>query len=273
MKNKLLFTLLALLLTSPRRSQGTAIIIIVTPTGIVIGADGKQTQMVCDPCGPMSPTTKVFLMRGIALAGGGFTHASKGDITIYDFPEWAARIKENLPANITVGGLAHVVERESAKAFGGFDVLLKKAYIKREDWGTTLVAYYVVGYERAIPTIYEIRMDIDWDHQRLIGPLLRLMHPGDPGEGSREDWGVYIHGSTLSINHFFDRQSDAYKKAVAKAPVEVNTLLAQKDLTVLQAKKLIGILLQIETDANPTKVGPPFLVTTIKAGDRRTERK
>jgi hypothetical protein len=51
----------------------------------------------------------------------------------YDFASWLSMIEQALPVDVAVDEFASIVERESTRAFAGFDVILKSGTLTRTD--------------------------------------------------------------------------------------------------------------------------------------------
>jgi hypothetical protein len=135
--------------------------VVLTPQGIIAGADGKGMKI-----NYQSPTMqsaaggvvrKILLMQNrMVLASSGLENAGTGTTAIYDFVAWSKSIDHSLPANTSVTRLSEIIERNVAETFDGFDILLKTGRFTREQAprpGDTLVNYLVAGYESGAPLI------------------------------------------------------------------------------------------------------------------------
>ena len=238
-------------------ARATTVVYIVTPTGIVIGADGKTI--------PSGTAMKIFLLKRRLVVADSYTESAKvsgGTTTLYDFPTWIEVIDSKIRSNTTVEALSLIIKDEMPRSFSFAIEGIKSGAIKKSDPGVEdiLIRYIVAGYESGIPTIYSIWFGIDWDQKTVIGPQRVLVQPE---QRQRADSRFGAFGQHVALNQLGDTQSDVHKKAVAKLPLEYQTLAAGKDLTLKQASNFVRGLLAIEAVANPQNVGFPITVVTI----------
>jgi hypothetical protein len=256
--------LLMLVLCACPFALATVVVVIITPTGIVIGADGRSVISSARKGIPIGSrrTKKMFLMQGrLVLVGIGFTSASSGSHTVYEFSTWAAGIEKRLPANVSITEFIEIVENEGARTFEGFDAVIKSGTLKKKkSFEKYLVQYLIVGYDDGVPTLYKVDFEIDWNHQHLIGPILSLVHPE---KNARVDFGIYALGSHVAIGQIGDPKSKAHNDVAAGARGELDSLLSHRDLNLEQAARLIRRLIAVEAENNPAEVGPPISIITI----------
>jgi hypothetical protein len=257
--------LIALFLS--RYAAATTVVYIVTPTGIVVGADGKAT--------PTGTVLKIFLLRGkYVLANVDIERAESkdGGTVLYDFPTWTGIIDGKIRPETTVAALSLIVENEMPKTFSFAIEGIKSGAIEKGDTGLEdiLVSYMVAGYESGVPAIYNIWFNVDWNQKTVIGPHRVLLQPE---QGQRTDSRFGLFGQHVALSQLGDAQSNAHKKAVAKLPLEYQALDAGKELTLKQASNFVRALLAIEAEANPKFVGFPITVVTIPRIGRGWVRK
>jgi hypothetical protein len=247
---------------------GTTVISIVMPEGIVLSVDSKT---IGSDAGAGSAVKLVLMENRLAVATAWLTRVSGYEIKDnytgrtyafeYNFETWIRSIEKRLPSNITVAGLSGLIERESADTFKNFGLLIKSGGLKKDEFaGDTLVRYYITGYERGIPLLYTVEIQVDWQRQELVGPKTTLIHPKQGGD---VEFNFNAGGIHAAIDQILKREGEAYEKALARAPNELNKLLAKHDLTLDEAVRLSTALIQIEAEASPGKVGLPVRVVTI----------
>jgi hypothetical protein len=97
----------------------TSIIYVVTPVGIVIGADGLVLTLTGGKEPARSTAFKIFLLKHrLVLASRDIEGAKSKDerTALYDFPAWTKFIDHNASADTTVEELSRIVESEGPKA-------------------------------------------------------------------------------------------------------------------------------------------------------------
>ena len=109
--------LVCLFLPAPSRS--TTVAIIITPEGIVVGADGRTTITTGTQRTPGTDRARqlAVIQKRLVIASVGLERA--GDGTVYDFSSRLSRIEQALPVNVAVDEFASVIERESAHTLLG----------------------------------------------------------------------------------------------------------------------------------------------------------
>src|SRR5260370_29085620 len=70
-------------------------------------------------------------------------------------------------------------------------------------------------------------------------------------------------GQHVALSEVGDQNSETHKKAVARLPLEYESVDAGKGLTLGQASNVVRVLLGLEAEANPMFVGFPLTVVTI----------
>ena len=179
----------------------------------------------------------------------------------YSFPFLIKVIRTRLPVNASASVVAETLKEEGAKLLFWFDSYLRLGLVKRDDFsGDYPVQCLIAGYENRIPTIYSVQAEVDWGRTRLKGTQLTLRHLDASNGGHTPVHGV---GSTRVLQQIQNRQGDLYRKFVSRLPSEGRRLIADDDLSARQAAKVVHVLLEIESEANPDQVGPPFTVVTI----------
>lgn len=208
---------------------------------------------------------KIVLLRSKYVVADIYTeHAESNDsgTVLYDFPAWAKIIDSKIRSDTTPEALSRIIEDEMPRTFSFAVEGIKSGAIKKGDAGLEdiLIRYVVAGYESGVPAIYSIWFDIDWNQKTVIGPQRILVQPE---QGQRADSRFGGFGQNIALSQLKDTQSDAYKKALAKIPLECQTINARKELTLKQASNFVRALLAIEAEANPKSVGFPITVVTI----------
>ncbi len=245
-------------------SFSSSAIAVITSEGIILGVDGKSVDRCLGPCPTRRESARiVFVQERIALGTVGL-YAALGDahnIPPYYFPTLAGRIKSRLPTGASVYDVSEILREEVEKVFAWFDVYLKRGLLQQKDSpGEFPVEYLIAGYQADVPTIYSVSVEVDWEKQSLKGIRRVLVHPKPNG---KRDLPIYGVGSKRVLQELREERGDLYQRIVSKAPLESRLLLGRKELSVNQARNLVGALLEVEAEANPEQVGPPFTIVAL----------
>jgi hypothetical protein len=255
---KVHFTTLILACVWLQTSSATTVVYVVTPSGIVVGIDGKVNH-------PDGTAVKMFLLNHrVALADIYAERATKkdGTATLYDFPVWVKSIKRKIASATTVEEMSRIVADDTTRTFSFAIEAINSGIMTQNNSGldNVLVQYIMAGYDSGGPTIYSVGIDIDWKRKSTTAPNRVLVQPE---KGQRVDSRIGAFGQHVAISQIGDAQSDAHRKAVAKLPLEYQVMDAGKDLTLEQASNVVRASLGIEAEANPKFVGFPIVVVTI----------
>ncbi len=183
------------------------------------------------------------------------------NVAPYYFPALIGQIKARLPADASVSRVSEIVKEEVEKFSAWFDVYLKRGLLQQEDSPADYpLEYLIAGYQAGVPTIYSIYVEVDWQHLHLKGIQRVLMHHERNGQ---DDFAIFGVGSKLVLLELKQEQGELYQRVISKAPLESRMLSGKRELSVNQASNLVHALLEVEAEANPEQVGPPFTIVTI----------
>lgn len=271
--------LCCMLLTS-RVCGGTSILAIVTANGIVIGADGRVrsfSSSSCDAVSKSGTTLKIFpLKHKIALASDGVAVISSKNHkhTLYRLPVWVDFIDHNTRGNITVSELARIVEEEGSRKLSDAVKEIQPPTCPGEKkpilYSQHMVEYVIAGYERDIPSIYSVKLNIDWE-KHTITPVRVLVEPPNR-ERIDNRWVPFAH--LLGLIRVCQAESNLYKIATSRFPGLRDTFCAQefRSLTLEKASDVVRAMLEMQSEDTPNNVGFPLTVITIpKRGKIKTK--
>jgi hypothetical protein len=267
-KSKMAFYALAGFLCG-RICMATTVILVITPAGIVVGADGK-VNAVCtdrnDDCiDDNARIPKVFLVQGrFAIASMGLLRADVLDthdkpLFLYDFPQWVQYIQRQLPPKGQLSDLAKMVRDKYKPALFGLERALGDGIIAEHSADAT-PSYIVIGYQSGAAYAYSIQASIDWDHRSVRTPVMTRVFPGTI---DRVDSGLRIMGRKSALGGFCDPVSSAHKQ-ISERFHNLSRFCAGHHLSLSEAKSLILALLTLQAEHDPERVSPPFRLLTIK---------
>ncbi len=238
--SKVVFAVVAIffLYFSPLSCSATSVLYVVTPEGIVIGADGRPLKVPNAPDGkpvcvlstykPLIKRKIILLKHRFALASVGLSGADSkdGSTTLYDFPTWARSLKRKMNRNTTLEELSETVEGESSKVLGFAASDLSDWFCKPTGpfaaANDTLTELVIAGFEAGGPVIYSVKFRTDWD-KNTAQPVRALVKPW---EGQQIDSRIGGFGVAASIFYVFHPKlmPENYKKVFSKFPSEFQAL-------------------------------------------------
>jgi hypothetical protein len=251
------------------------VVYIVTPSGIVIGADGLVVPVV--PCwfiGPPSPpftARKIFLLRHkLALSSVGIEAGRGRDGSFYSFPTWVKVFDYNAGSDATVSSVAQSVEDESAEALSFLAASTDKAPAcpsekQAFDDHALFVEYTIAGYEAGVPVVYRVQLKPYREHPGIKS--LRI--PVEPEQGQRIDArsGISDQNTWWRLVAVCSPKAhpNAYEVAFSRFPSKSQAFCANdfSGFTLEQASDTVRILIEIFAEVEPNRIGFPLTIVTI----------
>jgi hypothetical protein len=259
----------------PRAADATALFYIVTPTGIVLGMDGKIT---ITKNGCSNTLLKVGTLRKIVLLKHRFAFGAVGmdkaigpdkRTVLYDLPTWTRAVDHELNRNAPVNELVGIIEERSPDALSWINGHIGSYACPGYKY---LVQYVVAGYAASVPVVYEIGIQLDWEHNAIRTPEQIQLNPCQSQKVDDATGGL---GIAYAVNDMCNAQTDAYKKAVAKFPDQRVAYCSRNysNISLDEASDLVRVLLSVQSETNSDMVGRPFTIVTIpKSGKGRVKR-
>jgi hypothetical protein len=248
--------------------MATTVIIVITPAGIVVGADGKINAVCTDRNDCIDDNTripKVFPVQGrFAIASMGLLRADVLDthnkaLFLYDFPQWVQYIQRQLPPEGQLSDLAKIVRDKYKPTLSGLERALRDGIIAEPSADAT-PSYIVIGYQSGATYAYSIQASIDWNHRSVRTPVMTRVFPGTI------DWvdsGLRIMGRKSALGGFCDPMSSAHKQISEWFP-NLSRFCTGHHLSLSEARSLVVALLTLQAEHDPERVGLPFRLVTIK---------
>jgi|HubBroStandDraft_2_1064218.scaffolds.fasta_scaffold06667_5 hypothetical protein len=260
MRKNYLAVALLISLCLAARAGATTVVYVVTPTGIVVGADGKGF--------PTGTVLKIVLLRGKYIVADIYAEHVKLTDTgavLYDFPVWIKQIDQHTHAELSMGRLTEIIKNQMPTTFAFAIKAIEtgeftKGQAVADGVDAYLIQYVIAGYQNGIPTVYSLTLMPDWDTKTVNGPFQGLLKEEN---GQRADSYIGWRGRGVGIQSAMVADTKEQKELSAKIPVEFLAVGTGKDLTLHQASNVARALLGIEAEANPQYVGFPITVVTI----------
>jgi len=246
----------------------------VTPKGIVVGADGLTvTGVGCGLQGQPRTSTarKIFLLKHrlvLASRNAEGVKAKDGRTKLYDFPTWTKVINQKLDSGATVEVLARLVEDESPKAFSFLfsDLMAPMCWNNDNAFchDEPFVQYVIAGYELGVPVVYSVNLTVNCEKLSIKATPRVLIEPpkGQHVDARADGFGAAWLVFKLQI---CATDGDAYKRAIAEFPNQRNAFCAGdfKKVTLKQASDMLRILLQLDSEIYPSFVGFPLTIIIL----------
>jgi len=261
---------------SPTRLNATTFVVILATNGLVVSSDSQTAFFHLDE--PSSTKTKdqrkFFIVQNRIVVGLIGVANIDNPSFHYDFLTWMQTLQSKFPKDVSVDDVAEAIERESPAAFANFVAeSVTQGTVKRvsaDQLCLSVAKFVIVGYQEGIPRLYEVHFDIDWNNQKLLGPIKLLLHP-EPGNIS--DYRVLHLGVDEAIADIRNGQSYAYHQATILCPRAVNSVFRRigtypsLDDTISFSRAMI----QIEKNTNPSEVGGTIRTVKILPNGRADE--
>jgi hypothetical protein len=169
-------------------------------------------------------------------------------------------INRGISSTTSIDELAETIQRESAKAFDGFDSVIRGGFIKPRkaiDNCQTFIQYIVAGYGDQVAKIYTIAFYIDWDQKKLIGPRINLL-PTKNGS----NYLFYSFGITEALDDLEVPESYAYKTVASRCPA-FKVLMGAHDISLADSIGISKAMVRVEEEIDPREVFGPVAAVTI----------
>jgi hypothetical protein len=257
----------------------TTVIVLVTPNGIVVGADSKVTRLDVGDMKLPEPSEmrKVFGIKNRFVVAT--SYLGKVDlleprsgkyIFRYVPEELLAGIEKSLGEQSSIGELIDTVGTVNSSALNPYPFVLNLPIEKQFH---PLSVWIVVGYEHTVPIVDAVSFDINWKENRIEAPVVIPWHP-DLEFGLYR--GLYAIGYTSAVMEaeaarYGTKNTEGYRYCVIHALPEFNKFLSGIPLTPDEAVALVHTLLMAQTKQTSTWVGPPFLIAFLSRNGGITE--
>jgi hypothetical protein len=191
-------------------------------------------------------------------------HAVLGNphaVAPYSFPSFVGLVGMRLARDATVSQVSEAVQEEAAKVFFWFDGYLRRGLVRQKDFaGEYPVEYLIAGYESGVAIVQAVQVEVDWHELRLKRVERVSMCPTPE---ARACSGIYRIGSKRVLHEVTDQQGELYEGVVTRAPAEAGRLFKEDELSLEEVVNRVRRILELEAEANPEYVGPPFSIATI----------
>lgn len=271
LRNKVsLHTILAIVLLCGKLSA-TTVVFVITPEGIIIGADSKGMGenfggFPASSAGLIKKTAVIkdrIIVATVNLDKASIygSHGAKL-ILDYDFAKWISDIEKKCAENVSVSTLANIIETEGGKTFDKLNPALSTGAFTGQNPPDPFVDYYIAGYENRMPVVLRVYFSIDNVRGRMKFPVRETIHPYPKGKPDR-DFFVVGAGQNFVTAELAKGKGRTYEEFKAMVPAELFKVLAGDPLTMSEAINFCLATLRFEHKHNSERVAPPYVIKVI----------
>jgi hypothetical protein len=267
---------IVMLLACVINAGATSVVMAITPTGIVMGADGKTTTVINGKLSFRTALKIVLLKHRIVVADINIerSQATNSGAILYDFPSWIREINKKTNDDLSITELMRIIKEECPVAFGDISEELRTGLTQDDARNRglktdLLVQYPIAGYDRGVPLATAVTLNIDWEHHSLAVPEQVSIYPEKIDSAHPY---LYVFTGHSGIEHLKIADSKERKESADRVPVEYRIIEEHGELTLKQASNVIRAMLAIDAEADPTEVGFPLTVVTIPRSGRGSVR-
>ena len=265
-----------LVLLLARQVSATVVVVIVTRSAIVIGADGKGVSGTPDSIlagtGISGMEDKVVLLNETVLvANVGVSRISLPDgRVLYDFQAWLASLFPKARGG-DAPTVSQVARRIQNSSFAIFDKAVSSTLKTGKftslnlahDSTLPIITYFIAGYEGKKVKVFEVYIDVDWQKRTLKKPIMKPLYPPPPSEAKMNLQFASNGASGRGISMLRTKDSPIQKAYLAKYPKEIGALVYDQPLDCAGAVSLARIALSVEISASPDIFGFPISVFAL----------
>jgi hypothetical protein len=171
-------------------ANATSITVILTPEHIAVAVDGKTSQFNdgqrVPASGRVSPKFKLFEGR-IAIGTFGLAKIGVDPRPAFFVGDVFSGLKKKIRRESTITEAADAVAVQVGEALGGINESLAAKVITREilleqtRGDNPLTGFVVAGYENAQAKLYLVKIEVDWESNKVVPPKAALLYP-DPSQ-------------------------------------------------------------------------------------------
>lgn len=262
-------------------SAATAIAIFTSNEGIAIATDSRIVGE--GGCQEEPQITKSFVVQG-RFAIATLAHicfefrdrkmlgshiVSETTMLHYEFSTWVREIESGLPNDASFDKFCDVVNAKLSDLQSGLQPLVAAGRIQPNDPVNrfeTFVEFVLVGYMNGRPQACIVQLNIDWQSRTVVDSFqMKADLFGRQRSGHL--------GSSNAAAHIINRQSYAYKQAMALCPKALVNFLTgdSSSISLNEAIALARISIQIEEKVDPDEIGGDIRVIVVIPSGRARE--
>jgi hypothetical protein len=255
----LVFVFLVIFFSIP--SNATTVVVITSDSGISMATDSKHVakDVGLRIVGERDFPKAVIVKNRITIAciyRCDYRFTPKiGEEIKYGFATWVLNIERGLQDTVSFDDFVGVVNDEISKMMPKLQPPLRGGAMEPErssEIFEMFAQYVIAGYQNGIPRLTVLEFYIDWESKSLLGPYQRVIEPPSQVRGTN-----HAHSYGISEPHadFTNRQSYAYKQAMAHCPKALQDFIDSRSITLDETAALARTLVGIDEQTNPNEVG------------------
>jgi hypothetical protein len=256
-------------------AHATCVVLLISPSYIVLGADGKGTINSYLKAQKTKTTTiekTYFIQDRIAVAQCGTEGlADKQGHFYYTFPSFLQDIQKSAPADITVSQLVKLIEGKLPQMFVPFKRSLVQGRVNKKELpqpSDTLFRIMIAGFENGHPEAFLIDLPIDWKGLQVEAPTARRIYPNET-----KNITAFVFGGDHGVADLWGGSTNpALAEQEQKHPAEYRALLKDMSISTAAMLTLDHSMLDVDVKYDPEFVGYPLKILTINSYAGRIHR-
>jgi hypothetical protein len=256
--------------------HATCVVLLISPTYIVLGADGKGTINHLEDQKYKRKTTIIekayFIQNKIAVAQCGVEGLTdKQGSFYYTLPSFLEDIQSSAAVDITVSQFVGLIERKLPGMFGPFKRSLALGRVDRRELpqpSATLFRMVIAGFEKGHPEAFLIDLPIDWKGLQVQAPIARKVYPND----TKNITAFVCGGDRGVVDLWAGITNPALAEQEQVNPVEYRALLKDMNLSTDAMLTLDRSMLDVDVKSYPNLVGYPLKTLTLNSSAGRIHR-
>jgi hypothetical protein len=253
-------------------SLATTVVVFMTPSGIVMGADSKSV-LSSSACFPgfverdveqkLFPIDNRFVVA--VLGNAWFMHVSITDGIAVDYStrEIISRARKLIKPDTSVVGLVKILSKQAELPITNAVWIMAEEGRFEPDNPTggppVFVDFLVAGYEGRTPVIYELIFQVNRQTHSLSSNF-HLAQSSNPRGYALEPYGI-----GKAIMEIVNPRSLPHKRAFAIAPREMQLAMDGSPVTLKEAETVVTTMVKVQSISTPESVGPPIHVALLPA--------
>jgi hypothetical protein len=209
-------------------------------------------------------------LAAVAVVGTGNMRFTRAAEVVYSFDSMALLdgINLSLPANAPIYFIESVIVDKLKSTMDSLSPYVANGFFNKQNAPEgDIVDFVLIGYERRIPTVLNIRVECDWDTRKIATPIVESMNPLP---NRPVDSNILFFGRSLSILNAADPASAERKAATERYPGAISGLDVSRTSRAVSSTEGLGIaadLIRLEAEFGSEYVGPPINIVVLSTTD------
>lgn len=275
--NKGLVVLLLGVMACSQTGIATTLIVIVSGTAVVFGADGKSVD-----AGIKNSELNILRFGSydkIAIIQDRIFVSTTGVSRIagfYNFNDWLLSLP--IKKKTTVEQFAGIIKKKCRPIFNRWWSARRRRGDTSipnlsGDKSLPIVSYYVGSSDSGRPEVYMVAIYVDWINNKLNRPMITRLFPPVPEPGTTEFKNIFVWRTGAvdgGMAQFFTDGTEVNRKYLALYNKTLGAAIYDEPLDADEMIKLARILLTLEIETNPARFSFPIKICSAVSSQKPT---